>query len=59
MVDLVGIDVHMSNITLLKILTLVPSTALTMCFIKPLSAVILFILMVSTTYLNMRQLRTG
>ena len=43
MVDLVGIDVRMSNITILKILTLVPSTALTMCFIEPLSAVILFI----------------
>ena len=43
MVDLVGIDVHMSNITILKILTLVPSTALNMCFIEPLSAVIYYI----------------
>ena len=38
MVDSVGIDEHMSNITILKILTLVPSTALTMCFIEPLSS---------------------
>ena len=59
MVDLVGIDVNMSNITNIKILILVPSTALTVCFIEPLSAVIFFITMFSTTYNNMRQLRAG
>ena len=34
MVDLVGIDVHMSNETIMKILTLAPSTALIVCFIE-------------------------
>ena len=49
----------MSNITIMKILSLTPSTALIVCFIEPPLAVILFISMFSTTYLNMRQLRAG
>ena len=53
MVNLVGIDVHMSNITIMKISTLAPSTDLTDCFIELPLAVILFISMFSTTYLNM------
>ena len=48
MVDLVGIDVNMSNITNMKILILVPSTALTVCFIEPLSAVQALILFIWT-----------
>ena len=59
MVDLVGIDVHMSNIAIMKILTSAPSTALTDCFIEQTLAIILFISMFSATYLNMRQLRPG
>ena len=36
MVDLVGIDVYMLNICIMKILTLAPSTALTVYFIESL-----------------------
>ena len=41
MVNLVGMDVQMSNITIIKIITLTPSTALTIWFIH-FSSTILF-----------------
>ena len=50
MVDLVGIDVHMSYSFIMKIRTLAPSIVLTICFIESPLAVILFITMFSTTY---------